>query len=61
MSSRHWDLRPGLNILLKIMVSLLSMPYKLRRDYFMLTKLQELSKTKGKALLNNRLPLKIIK
>lgn len=54
-------MRPGLNILLKIMVSLLSMPYKLRRDYFMLTKLQELSKTKGKALLNNRLPLKIIK
>lgn len=38
------------------------MPYKLSRDYFTLTKLQQdLSKTKAKTLLNNKLPLKIIK
>lgn len=63
MSSGHWDLKPFLSVsLLKGILSLFNMPYKLIRDYFVLTKLQqELPKTKAKTLLNNTLPLKIIK
>lgn len=63
MSIRHWDLKPSLSVsLLKSILSLFDMPYKLIRDYFMLTKLQqEFSKTKAKTLLNNTLPLKIVK
>lgn len=63
MSGRHWGLRSALSVfLLKSVVSLLNMPYKLSRDYCTLTRLkQELLKTKAKTLLNNTLPLKIIK
>lgn len=63
MSGRHWDLKPFLSVsLLKSTLSLFNMPYQLIRDYFTLTKLQqELPKTKAKTLLNNILPLKIIK